>query len=849
MGGAILKRSRASIGLALAALLLAAGGAQVGGETQSEFAGGLPEQLLVFPPGGGENSSAAVELPAGVEVLSAAMDIEGRRGLNGSSCYLTDFMNSSRNLAWAGEAAVLPPVLPPPSYEDLNITAEQGIKKSDDVRYQTLATSAAPYHLFEFFVGDVNVSDFNLTWEGIGFTHPQIGFGDNGATLYLWDHVSRVWVAMDTQGVPEVPVEVTLRASVATSPLRYIGLDGYICAFVAPKRIQYDNELSTDYVMLTYGGYYSAYPENLTLDVGGDGSVEWQRPGPLSGTESFSGPSFVSALQRAVDAASGETALVPLRFSSTSGGLLRLSNLSIGYGPKDLPPELRRSIPAQTLPEDGSSTEALDLREYFSDDGGAANLTYELIWEDATDRVRAVIEGGLLSFSAAVPDWSGEIHAHVCATDAKGQGAVSNSFAVRVTPVNDPPVLDPVGELRAIEREPFEHDFSATDVDGDQLRFSLNSSLMSIDPSSGRASLTPTGSDVGAHALMVTVEDPAGARDSLNFTLVVENVNDPPSLVGLEDMTVSEGQELRLQLQATDPDLSLGLDSLRFSDDSPLVATSPEGLVFLVPDDPQVGVHRVNFTVTDSGGLTDTRGITLTVLNVNDAPAVENPGDLTALEDAPFHLRVNASDEDAGDSLRFSSATSLFVITQSGEASFTPTQRDVGTHRVRVTVTDKAGATGSVEFNITVINVNDLPASVRILGPLEGQSFLEGREVVLEASAEDEDGDELSYVWRLDGERIGEGRVLRTSYLKAGRHTILVEVSDGTETVSSEPVTITVRKPSKPSGFIPGPGAGAALAALLLLGLGPGRGPRSATRPPSSAPCTRRSGRSPGRLF
>ncbi|MEM4728310.1 MAG: tandem-95 repeat protein [Thermoplasmata archaeon] len=812
----MLRRERAGC-LLLAAVLIASTPVNIGGEEQTLFADGLPEHMILFPPGGGENSSVAVELPAGVEVLNASMDLEGRRALNGSTNYTTDFFIPQRNLAWAGNASVLPPVLPPASYEALNITAAPGIKKSDDVRYESYTINSAPYHLFEFYVGEANVSAFNITWEGIGFTQPQIGFGDNGATIYLWDRVARVWVAMDTQGTPEVPMEVVLTASATVNPSRYIDQEGYIYAFVAPKRIQYSNELETDYIRLTFGAYYASYPENLTLDVGADGRVEWERRGPLNATETFYGAAFVSALQKAVDAAHGGTARIPLKFTSTSGGLLFLSNLSIGYGPKDLPPVLVRSIPALELPEDGSVTGALDLREHFSDDGGAGNLSFELVWESGSGEVEAVIKGGVLSLFARAPDWNGELRAHVNATDAKGQVAVSNSFKVRVMPVNDPPVLEPVGELRARERVPFEYDFNATDVDGDRLTYSLNSSIMSIDPSTGLARFTPSARDIGVHMLKVAVEDGAGGRDTLNFTLVVENVNDPPVLSQPEDATVEEGQEFTMRLEARDPDVELGLDTLRFSDDSPLVTTTPDGLVRFLPDDEHVGVHRVNFTVTDSTGLSDTKGMTLTVLNVNDPPVLLNPGDLTAEEDRPFYMKLNATDEDAGDSLRFSSSTSLFIISQAGEIYFTPTQRDVGRHLVRVTVTDSAGARASVEFNLTVLNVNDPPERVRILSPLEGQSFIEGKEVTLEAEAEDEDGDELTYTWYSGGSELGRGRVVSTKALKAGDHSITVKVSDGKETVSSAPVAIKVKKPpGKKGGFMPGFGAAGLLAALLL---------------------------------
>ncbi|MBM4250329.1 MAG: hypothetical protein FJ149_13125, partial [Euryarchaeota archaeon] len=68
---------RAAPALVAAVLLLAAGPWQAGGEVRTVFEDGTGQQLLVFPPGGGVNSTS-VAIPAGMEVLNATVDLEGR---------------------------------------------------------------------------------------------------------------------------------------------------------------------------------------------------------------------------------------------------------------------------------------------------------------------------------------------------------------------------------------------------------------------------------------------------------------------------------------------------------------------------------------------------------------------------------------------------------------------------------------------------------------------------------------------------------------------------------------------------------------------------------------------------
>ncbi|MEM4729303.1 MAG: zinc ribbon domain-containing protein, partial [Thermoplasmata archaeon] len=91
-------------------------------------------------------------------------------------------------------------------------------------------------------------------------------------------------------------------------------------------------------------------------------------------------------------------------------------------------------------------------------------------------------------------------------------------------------------------------------------------------------------------------------------------------------------------------------------------------------------------------------------------------------------------------------------------------------------------------------------------------------ELWLNASAEDIDAfDVLKYSWFDNGEPLGEGKSIKVK-LRPGRHTISLEVSDGTEKVLAE-VSVVVVKAEKvtvqDSGFVAG--AGLALALVLVL--------------------------------
>jgi hypothetical protein len=91
------------------------------------------------------------------------------------------------------------------------------------------------------------------------------------------------------------------------------------------------------------------------------------------------------------------------------------------------------------------------------------------------------------------------------------------------------------------------------------------------------------------------------------------------------------------------------------------------------------------------------------IVNVNDPPKIKTtniPGsedvvDIKAGES--YTLTISADDEDFGESLTFSDDTDLFDIdSETGEISFTPKDRDAGTHQVRITVTDGEGESDEI---------------------------------------------------------------------------------------------------------------------------------------------------------
>jgi hypothetical protein len=400
-----------------------------------------------------------------------------------------------------------------------------------------------------------------------------------------------------------------------------------------------------------------------------------------------------------------------------------------------------------------------------------------------------------------------------------------------VNNVNDPPVLAKIPSLAATQYNEFLYQAKASDIDlkwGDILTFSDNTDLFDINEENGEFSFTPTEEQVGKHAVKITVTDIGGASDSCTFTLSVANVNDPPTLEILPPQFATQGRLFQLKVVASDPDLkSDPTEKLRFSDDSPLFAINNDtGMISFTPTNEQIGVWPANITVTDKGGLSSTTQLTITVMNVNDPPSIEAIAAQTATEDRPFQYQVNASDPDLKwglDNLTFTDDTDLFNIDpKTGAISFTPTGAQVGIKRVTITVKDEKGASASASFDLTVVHVNHPPTDAVIKYPLDRAKLKEGDDMWLDGTARDSDkGDVLQYNWLDNGEPAGTGKNISVK-LKPGKHTITLEVSDGSETVSTE-ISVEVEKKqtvtvaSSGTDWLPLAAAAAAVVAIVAL--------------------------------
>ena len=209
------------------------------------------------------------------------------------------------------------------------------------------------------------------------------------------------------------------------------------------------------------------------------------------------------------------------------------------------------NIPDQTFAEDGATTISLD--DYVS----AGNFTPgDLFWSfsgGANLRYTFDAENRALAIQSQTPNWFGRdaIFATVTAPD---QASASATFAVTITPVNDPPRLN-LQELfvNSAAENQFDLKLYADDVDHNFRELSWEFTGFSrfvfswIDPAEKIIAVTPLG-DAQTETGEFRVSDPEGAAAAGQVTIFYTENNTPPHLLFSDPIVIAEDSSIVLNL-------------------------------------------------------------------------------------------------------------------------------------------------------------------------------------------------------------------------------------------------------------------------------------------------------------
>ena len=331
---------------------------------------------------------------------------------------------------------------------------------------------------------------------------------------------------------------------------------------------------------------------------------------------------------------------------------------------------------------------------------------YGKIYMDDNTPAIQVVEGQLVNFNlkAADPDGDKITYTYSSPLDSTGKwqtqvsdqgtyfstitasdGKTSTSQRIKIIVqfANRPPVIENLADVVVNEGETVTLNPAATDADNDKVAFSYSGWMNSN-------AYKTNYNDAGEHVVKIIAADGINVV-SKDVKVIVNNVNRPPVLGEIPDVVAKEGDLVKLDYFAFDPDK----DKLSYSFSKPF---NDRGEWLTGNND--AGDYPVTITASD-GQLTDTKAFKVTILNINRPPVIKGVGSITVKEGDTISYHPVVSDTD-GD------AVSIFYSGWMNSSTYTTGFDDQGNHVVHVTATDGTNSV-TVDSTVTVINVDRPP--------------------------------------------------------------------------------------------------------------------------------------------
>ena len=398
-----------------------------------------------------------------------------------------------------------------------------------------------------------------------------------------------------------------------------------------------------------------------------------------------------------------------------------------------------------------------------------------------------------------------------------GELEASMSFTVFVQDEALGPVLQTISDQTVDEGTQLVVAAVASDdnLPHDELTFSLAAGApagAAIDPATGLFTWTPGEPDgPGMAEVTVRVSDASGLEDTATFNITVNEVNLPPVMETIDDMTVDEGDTVSLFVNATDADLPANtLSYSLLSSDAPSAGIEPDSGEFTWTTTEDDGPGIFSFTVQVSDGQeTATQSFTVTVNEVNQPPVLALIGQQFVDEGGTVSFFAEATDADLpANTLSFSlgagAPAGANIDPATGEFTWTTIEADgPNTFMVTVVVSDGAGGEDDQVVIINVIEINTPP----VLDPISDATIPEGQLFTFTAAATDADLPANDLTFSLDaGAPTGVSLDPQTGVFSwtpseeqgPGEFTITLRVNDNAGDNDSRTFTLTVTEVDSP---------------------------------------------------
>lgn len=372
-------------------------------------------------------------------------------------------------------------------------------------------------------------------------------------------------------------------------------------------------------------------------------------------------------------------------------------------------------------------------------------------------------------------------------------------------PANTPPVISGVPATSVTINQAYSFQPSASDVNGDSLRFAVSNrpSWASFSTSTGRLSGTPR--NVATYSnIVISVNDGRATVALPTFAIQVRDVaNGAPTISGTPATSVQVSQAYSFQPSASDPDG----DPLTYS-----IANRPTWASFSTSTGRLSGTpataHAGNYAnisvrVSDGRATTSLPAFSINVQALpNRAPTISGSPPTTVTVGNAYSFTPSAADPD-NDTLGFTIQNRpswASFDTATGRLSGTPASANVGSFAgIVISVSDSKVTTSLPAFTLTVqAGANNAPT----ISGNPPTSVVAGTAYSFKANGADQDGDTLTYsiqnrpAWASFNSNTGLLSGTPTAAQAGTYANIVISVSDGTDSASLPAFSITVTQPT-----------------------------------------------------
>ncbi|MCB9437887.1 MAG: hypothetical protein H6673_13000 [Anaerolineales bacterium] len=472
------------------------------------------------------------------------------------------------------------------------------------------------------------------------------------------------------------------------------------------------------------------------------------------------------------------------------------------------PPLPNQNPVIATIPNQTATVgERLDIGLNISDpDGGT--ITFSPVAENT-----GVATTGVLNTTTLWVFGVSEGTTTITVSVGDGQGgSTSTSFAVTVEPAvipNQPPVI-PAVDSQAVEvGQSVLVTIDPIDPDGDPLTVFASSDAANIATvfQSSEKELTVTGVAEGRATMTVIVDDGRGGTVAMNFDVVVESQNRPPSIAPIAAQLCIIGDSLTIPLSYSDPDGDTV--TIAPSTDDPAVAVgSLLDETTLQIQCVSAGEAHLTVEASDGDGATNATTFVVTVSSPNQNPVIDNIAPLELEPGQIVTVPVVYSDPD-GDDVALAAVSdndAVAAVLVSGPTELSVTANGDGVATITVTVTDTDGGSANTTFNVVVATPNQDP----VIDPVAALDMLVGDTTTVAISYSDADGDELKVEVLAETPSVIEAvlndpNTITLNAIGAGQSVVTISVNDGRGGTAQTEFMVTVTAPNQDPVIAPLP--------------------------------------------